>query len=143
MASKQQTKSAANDMQSLFDLQGYQDLFKTWAGMTDRVTSVMVEAGTRSTDIGAASTKEALSNLREASQLRDAPADYGKAYSTFVQKQMKLFTRTAQSFAEVTQTAGTQTVELVSNSGQEMANQVAVNAQAATDTASLAAKKAA
>ncbi len=53
-------KSAANDIQSLFDPKGYQDVFKTWARFNERLTGVMVDAATKTTDIAHETTQEAL-----------------------------------------------------------------------------------
>ena len=109
MATKQQNaKSAATDIQSLFDPRGYQDVFRTWAQMNERVTGLMVDAAEKTTEIAHGTTQEALSNVREVTQVRDEPADYGQAYSDFVQKQGDLFMRTARSYAEVTQSSASQ-----------------------------------
>ena len=140
---KQNAKSAATDIQNLFDPRGYQNVFKTWASMNERMANIAVEAGTRSTDIASETAKEAFGNIREVSQVRDEAADYGKAYSDFVQKQMDLFMRTAQNFADVTKQAGSETTELASKAGEEIANKAAANAEGAADKASSAAKKAA
>ena len=138
-----QSKAAANDIQSMFDPQGYQDTFKTFASMNQRMTTNFVEAGNRSTDIASESAKEALSNMRDAAQVRDEPAEYGTAYSEFVQKQMELFMRTMQSYADVMQKAGSDTTELASDAGKEIAEKAADNVEAAANKAGTAAKKAA
>ena len=62
---KQNTKSAINDIQSLFDPQGYQNAFKTWAQTGEHMTAITTEAAVRSTDIASDSAKEAFTNLRE------------------------------------------------------------------------------
>ena len=138
-----QSKSSTNDIQSLFDPQGYQDVFKTFASMNERMTVNFVEAGNRSTDIASETAKEALSNMRDAAQVRDEPAEYGTAYSEFVQKQMDLFMRTMQSYADVMQKAGSETTELASEAGKEIADKAIDNAEAAANMAGTAAKKAA
>lgn len=138
-----QSKSSTNDIQSLFDPQGYQDVFKTFASMNERMTVNFVEAGNRSTDIASETAKEALSNMRDAAQVRDEPAEYGTAYSEFVQKQMDLFMRTMQSYADVIQKAGSETTELASEAGKEIADKAIDNAEAAANKAGTAAKKAA
>ena len=122
---KQNAKSAANDMQSLFDPQGYQDMFKTWASINGRMASLVVEAGTRATDIGSATAKETFANVRELTQVRNEPAEYGKAYTDFMQKQTELFTRTAQAYANETQKIGSETVDLASKAGEEITGKVA------------------
>ena len=140
---KQNAKSAANDIQSLFDPKGYQDVFKTWASTTERMTAIAVEAATRSTDIASDTAKETFSNLRDVTTVRDEPADYGKAYSDFVQKQMDLTMRAAQGFADVNQKAGTETTDLATKTGEEIADKVGANVNDAAEKAGSAAKKAA
>ena len=143
MATKQNTKSAAQDLQSLFTPQGYEDIFKTWAQTTERMTGIATDAATRNTDIAHDTAKEAFANIREVAQVRDEPAAYGQAYSDFLQKQMDLFMRTAQSFANVTQSTASEATELASKAGEDMGQKVAVNAQGAAKTATNAANKAA
>ena len=140
---KQNTKSATNDIQSLFDPQGYQDVFKTLASANERMASIMIDAATKSTDISADSAKEAFSNLREVTEVRDEQADYGKAYSDFVQKQADLFMRTAKTLGGVTQEFGTETSEFVSKTGEEISGKVTEKADEATVKATKAEKKAA
>ena len=145
----QNTKSATNDIksatdgiQSMFNPQGYQNVFKTWASMNERMIAIVVEAGNRSIDIMSDTTKETLSNLREATQVRDAPAEYGKAYSAFAQKQMNLLQRSAQDVGDVTQKAGTETTELASKADAKSSDKVAANAKDTADKADSADKKA-
>jgi polyhydroxyalkanoate synthesis regulator protein len=138
-----QSKSAANDIQSLFDPQGYQEGFKTIAGINERMMANFVEAGNRSTDIASESAKESLSNMREAAQVRDEPAEYGAAYSEFVKKQTDLFMRTMQSYADVMQKAGSETTELASKAGKDIAEKARDNVEHVANTAGSAGKKAA
>ena len=140
---KQNQKSAANDIQNLFDPQNYQNVFKTWATTNERLTELMVGAGERTTDITSETAKEAFSNLRDVSQVRDEPAEYGQAYSDFVQKQMDLFMRAARSLAEVSQKPSTETAELASEAGEQITGTIAANTERATDKASSVVKKAA
>ena len=140
---KQNTKSAINDIQSLFDPQGYQDAFKTWAQTGERMTAITSEAAVRSTDIASDSAKEAFTNLREVSQVREQPADYGKAYTDFVQKQMDLFMRTAKAMSDVSQKTGTEAGELATKAGEDLSQKVSANAQGAANKAASAASKAA
>ena len=138
-----QSKAAANDIQSLFDPQSFQDTLKTFASMNERMTVNFVEAGNRSTDIASESAKEALSNMRDAAQVRDEPTEFGTAYSEFVQKQMELLMRTLQSYADVMQKVGSDTTELGSESGKQIVDKAMDNAEVAANKAGTAAKKAA
>lgn len=124
---KQNANSAVNDMQSLFNPQGYQAMFKTWANMNEHMASLAVEAGNRAADIASETTKEALSNVRELTQVRNEPTEYGKAYTDFVQKQTALFTRAAQSYANETQKIGSETVDLASKASEEITGKFAAN----------------
>ncbi len=138
-----QTTNATQDLRNLFDPQGYQDLVKTWAGYNERLTSIFVEAATKSTDIASQSAQETFSNVRGVATVRDEPRDYAQAYSDFVQKQMDLLMRTMQSFGEVTQKAGSETTDLATAAGEEMGQKIGANAEEAADKATSAAKKAA
>ena len=136
-------KSAMTDVTSLFDPRAYQDLFRTVAEMNERFTGVMVEAGQRTTEITGETARETLSNLRDATAVRNEPSDYAKAYGDFLQRQVELFTRTAQSFADMSQKTGTAATEVASDAGSKMAEKVSETAEKAANTATSAAKKAA
>ena len=136
-------KSAANDLTSLFDPRAYENLFRTVAEMNERFTGVMVDAGQRTTEITGETARETLSNLRDVASVREEPSDYAKAYGDFLQRQVELFTRTAQSFADVSQKTGTAATELASDAGSKMAEKASENAERAANTATSAAKKAA
>jgi uncharacterized membrane protein YgaE (UPF0421/DUF939 family) len=140
---KQNAKSATNDLQNLFDPQGYQDVFKTWASMNERMASIAVDAGTRAADMANETTKETLSNMRELTQVRNEATEYGKAYTDFVQKQTELFTRTAQTYSNEAQKVGTLTAELASKAGEEISDKVTTTAEGAAQTVRSAASKAA
>ena len=138
---KQTTKSAARDIQSLFDPQGYQDVFKTWASMNERMMSLAVESGTRVTDIASETAKETISNVRDLTQARDEPAAYGQAYADFLQKQTELFTQTVQAYVTETQKVGGETADLASKAGEEMSDNFAANTDRAAKTVRSAANK--
>jgi hypothetical protein len=139
----QNAKSAANDIRSLFDPQGYRNAFKSLAGANERLTGIMVGAASKTTDITSETTHEALSNVRDVSQVRDEAADYGKACSDFAQKQVDLFVRTAKAYAEVGRKAGTEAADLAAEAGADAGSKAAANAEAAADKAGSAARKAA
>ena len=129
----QNTNFDAGNLKGMFNLQGYQNILKTWASMNERMTSIFVEAGTRSVDIMSEKTKEALSNLREVTQVRDEPAEYTQAYSDFAQKQVDLLKSVAEEVGKVTQQVGTETKELASEAGQELNDKITANVKGAAD----------
>ncbi|MDO5759350.1 MAG: YtxH domain-containing protein [Rhodobacterales bacterium] len=135
-------KSAADNMRGMFNMQGSQNALKTWASMSERMTAVFVEAGTRSTDIMSDAAKEALANLADAMQVRDEPADYSKAYSDFAQKQMTLLQHTVKEVGEVTQAAGTEASKVTSEVGEEMRDKISANVKDAADKAGSAGQEA-
>jgi hypothetical protein len=148
----QNTQFAVDNVHGMFNAQGYQNVIKPWASMNERMTSIFVDSGTRLIDIVSEKTKEAFSNLREVTQVRDELAGYGQAYSDFVRKQMNLLKSTRQEVGEVAQQAGTATQGLASDAGQELndkitanvkdaADKAASNAESAIDRASSAIKK--
>ncbi|MDF2235728.1 phasin family protein [Albimonas sp. CAU 1670] len=140
---KQTAKSTAKNMQSPFASQGFQDIFMTWATINERMAAFAVEAGTRATDMASEIAKEALSNVRELSQVRSDPAEYGKACTEFMQKQTELFARSATAYAEETQKVGAETADLASKAGEEITGKVAANAESAAKIAGTADAKAA
>lgn len=140
---KQNQKSAAHDIQSMFDPQNYQNSFKTWANMNERLTSIMVDAGHRSTKITSETADAALSNLRDAAQVREEPAQYAQAFGNLMQKQMELGMRAMQSYAELSQQTGTEAAELASEAGKTISDKATENAERLADKASSATKKAA
>jgi hypothetical protein len=140
---KQNQKSASNEIQSMFDPKNYQDFFKTWANMNERFTSIMVDAGHRSIKITSETANEALSNFRDAAQVRDEPAHYAQAYSTLMQQQIELAGRAMQSFGEESQKTGSAVAELTSEEGNAIAEKATENAERFAEKASSAAKKAA
>lgn len=139
----QNTNSTVNDIQSLFDPKGAQDVVKMWAGMNERMTANFVKVGTQSVEIMGNATKEALSNLGEATQVRDDASAYAKAYGDFAQKQVELLKRTAQEVGELVQKAGTDAQELASDAGKELSSKVAADVKDASDKVASLGKEAA
>jgi len=139
----QTKKTAAPDMQNLFDLQSYQDILKTMASMNERMASIAIQAGTRATDVASEAAKEAFSNAREFTHVRDEPAEYGKAFTDFAQKQTELVTRTLQAFATDMQKTSSETSELASKAGEEITTKVTATAEGVAQKVNTAANQAA
>ncbi|MEI4196596.1 phasin family protein [Roseovarius sp. E0-M6] len=139
----QTKKTATTDAQNLLDLQGYQDVLKTIANMNERMASITIQAGTRATDVSSEAAKEAFANVRDLTGVRDEPAEYGKAFTEFAQKQTELFTRTVQAFATDMQKASSETSDLASKAGEEITTKVTKSAESAAQKVKTAASKAA
>ena len=97
--------------------------------MNERMASIAIHAGTRANDIASETTKEALSNMRDLTKVRDAVSEYGNAYTDFVMKQAELFTRTAQNYSNETQKVGIKAAELASEAGEEISDKVTTAAE--------------
>jgi len=139
----QNTTSAAEDMQRLFDPRGYQDLFRTWARYNERMASVVVEAASKTSEIANGTAQEAFSNLRDVTAVKEDPSEYAQAYNAFAQKRMELFVRTARSFGEVGQNTGQRVTELASEAGDDLGDRASDKAGQAADRTKSAARKAA
>lgn len=139
---KQDTRSAADDMQNLFNPENYQDMFRTMASYNERMAQLVINAAAKSSDVANDTAQQAFSNLREVTSVKGDPSEYAQAYSEFAQKQADLVMRTAQSLGEIAQNTGQETAEMASNAGQQMGDKAAAKADEAAGTAKSAAKKA-
>lgn len=143
MATQKASTAANNDIQSLFDPKRYDGAYKVWAQTGERMIGIAVETGIRSTEITSTTTKEALSNLREAATVRADVAGYGKAQAALVQKQVELFARSAQALGALLQSAGSETSAVATEAGETLGSKVAANVEGVANKASAASKKAA
>lgn len=105
------------EIPNLFDAGAFRDRSKAWAGFGSRLSGLTFDSMSKSTDIATAASKEAISNLRFITTVRDDASDYAKAWSGFVQGQMDLTRRTAEAFFDLAQKAGTEASELASEAG--------------------------
>lgn len=140
---KQTAKTAAPDLQTLFDMKSYEDACKTAASMNERMASLAIDAGTRATDMANETAKEALSNMRELTQVRDDPAAYAQAFTDFAQKQTELFTRTFQSMATDMQKVSSEASDFAAKTSEDITGKATAAVESAVQKAGAPAGKAA
>lgn len=123
------------DMMGAFpmDTSAMQDAFKTQAALAERLSRVALDAAEQSTEISSAWTKDTLGKVREATSLKDEPADYTKAMTDLASAQAETTAETMARFAEVAKKLQMETVELMLSAGKEMAEDTAEQTRAATE----------
>lgn len=135
------TKDFANTLP--FDQKAVRDGFDTWARYNERFLGIALDVAEKSTGLMARTTEETISNLRGVAVVHEEPADYGKAFSDFVQKQVDLGMKTAEAYGKLFQTAQSETADLATEAGEAFGDKAAANANSAAKKAGNAAKKAA
>jgi hypothetical protein len=122
------------DMMGSFpmDTSAMQDAFKTQAALAERLSRVALDAAEQSTEISSSWTKDTLGKVREATSLKDQPADYTKALTDLASAQAETTAETMARFAEVAKKLQMETVELMLSAGKEIAEDTAEQTRAAT-----------
>ena len=139
MAKTTKSNPTFSNIPSMFDAKAFQDAMSDAAQRNARMTSIFLDAAARSTEIVTAGTHETLSNIRDLTAMRDEPGEYAEAYSDFMRRQADLARRSAEELASVTQRAGTETSEIVTDGAEA----VFANANKAAQKTTSATKKAA
>ena len=126
---------AMQDMMSAFpmDTSAMQDAFRTQAQLAERLSRVALDAAEQSTEISSKWTKETLAKMRDATSLKEEPADYSKALTQFTSAQAETTSETMARFAEVAKRVQMDTVELMLSAGKEMAEDTAQQTRAAAE----------
>jgi Phasin protein len=126
-----------------FDTKSVEDGFKTLTSFGERLSGITLDAAVASNEIAAKTAQETFANLRNVAVVRDEPAEYGRAFADFAQKQAELALRTAEAFGGVFQSVQTNATDLVSEAGAQTTETVAANANTAARKTTRTAKKAA
>ncbi len=130
------------DMMSAFpmDTSAMQDAFRTQAQLAERLSRVALDAAEQSTEISSSWTKETLAKLRDATSVRDEPADYSKALTELTSAQAETTSEAMARFAEVAKRVQMNTVELMLSAGKEFAEDTAQQTRAAAERGQRAAQ---
>ena len=122
------------DMMGAFpmDTSAMQDAFRTQAQLAERLSRVALDAAEQSTEISSAWTKDTLSKMRDATTIKEEPAEYGRAVSELASAQAETTAETMARFAEIAKKLQMETVELMLAAGKEMAEDTAEQTRAAT-----------
>ncbi|MCF6443848.1 phasin, PhaP [Nereida sp. MMG025] len=133
------------DMMGAFpvDTAAMQDAFKTQASLSEKMSSVALEAADKSTEISSKWTKETLTKLADVTKVKEDPADYTKAMTDFASATAEASAEYMAAFAEVAKKVQMETVELMLAAGKDISEETTAAVKKATTEVTAAAKKAA
>ncbi|WP_323770914.1 phasin, PhaP [Antarctobacter sp.] len=132
------------DMMGAFpvDTKAMEDAFKTTATLSEKLSSVALEAAKKSTELSASWTKDTLAKMADMSKAKAEPADYAKALSDFASAQAEIAAENANNFAEIAKKVQMDTVELLMAAGKDFSQDASAAVKKATDDVAANAKKA-
>lgn len=132
------------DMMANFpvDTKAMQDMFKTQAALSERMSKVVLEAAEKSADVSSKWTKQTLSKIGEVSSVKDEPAEYTKSVTDFASASAEIAAEHMAAFAEIAKRVQMDTVELMLAAGKDMSAEATAAMQKATTEVTAAAKKA-
>lgn len=118
------------------------DAWKTWATFGERFSAIAVDAANKSNDITTNTVKETLALLRTVTKVQDEPAEYTKVVSDFGTAQSELVKTHFEAIGDVAKLAQNDATELMTTTGQHIAEQGSKAANDAGTKAKTAASKA-
>ncbi len=145
MANTQDFTAMMKDMMGAFpvDTAAMEDAFKTTATLNEKLSSVAIDAATKSSEISTKWTKDTLSKMADISKAKAEPADYAKAMTDFASAQAEMAAEHMAAFAEVAKKVQMDTVELMMAAGKDFSEEATAAVKKATAEATATAKKAA
>ena len=124
------------------DTKAMQDMFKTQAALSERMSKVVLEAAEKSADVSSKWTKQTLSKIGEVSAVKEEPAEYTKSVTDFASASAEIAAEHMAAFAEIAKRVQMDTVELMLAAGKDMSAEATAAMQKATTDVTAAAKKA-
>ena len=145
MAQTQDFTAMMKDMMGAFpvDTAAMEDAFKTTATLNEKLSSVAIDAATKSSEISTKWTKDTLSKMADISKAKAEPADYAKAMTDFASAQAEMAAEHMAAFAEVAKKVQMDTVELMMAAGKDFSEEATAAVKKAATEATATAKKAA
>ena len=146
MAAKTQDFTAVmKDMMGAFpvDTKAMEDAFKTQTTLTEKLSSVTIDAAQKSTELSAKWAQDTLSKMTDLSKAKTEPADYAKSMTDFASASAEAAAEHMAAFAEIAKKVQTETLELMMAAGKDMSEDMSAAATKATTDMTAAAKKAA
>lgn len=145
MANTQDFTAMMKDMMGAFpvDTAAMEDAFKTTATLNEKLSTVAIDAATKSSEISTKWTKDTLSKMSDISKAKAEPADYAKAMTDFASAQAEMAAEHMAAFAEVAKKVQMDTVELMMAAGKDFSEEATAAVKKATAEATATAKKAA
>jgi hypothetical protein len=143
-AKAQDFTTMMKDMMGAFpvDTSAMEDMFKTSATLSEKLSGVALEAAGKSTEISSKWTKDTLSKLADMSKAKAEPADYAKSMTDFASAQAEVAAENMAAFAEIAKKVQMDTVELMMAAGKDFSEEATSAVKKATADATAAAKKA-
>ena len=144
MAKTQDFTTVMKDMMGAFpvDTKSMEDAFKNQAALSEKLSTVALDAAEKSADISSKWTKETLAKMTEMTKAKTEPADYAKAMTDFASANAEVAAENMAAFAEIAKKVQMDTVELMMAAGKDMQDDAAKAMKKATDEVTSAAKKA-
>lgn len=144
MAKTQDFTAVFKDMMGSFpvDTAAFGDAFKTQAALSEKLSTVALQAAEKSTEISTKWTKETLARLGDMSKAKTEPADYAKAMTEFASATAEVAAENMAAFAEIAKKVQMETVELLMAAGKDVTEEATAAVKKATDEVTAAAKKA-
>jgi len=124
------------------DMTAMEEAFKTSAALNEKLSSVALEAASKSAEVSNKWAKDTLSKLNQMSRAKAEPADYTKSFSDFASATAEAAAENMAAFAEVAKKVQMDTVELLMAAGKDITEDASAAMKKATDGVTAAAKKA-
>jgi hypothetical protein len=124
------------------DTKAFETAMKNQADLSEKLSSVALDAAEKSAEISGKWAKETLAKLTDVSKAKAEPADYAKAITDFASANAEVAAENMAAFAEVAKKVQMATVELLMSAGKDMQAGAAEAVKKATNDVTAAAKKA-
>jgi hypothetical protein len=144
MANTQDFTAVFKDMMGAFpvDTKAMEDAFKSQSSLAEKLSTVNLDAATKSTELSAKWTQDTLTKMQALTKSQAEPADYAKTMTDFASASAESAAEHMAAFAEVAKKVQTQTMELMLAAGKDMSEEMTAVAKKATTEVTAAAKKA-
>ena len=133
------------DMMNAFpvDTSAMDDAFKSTAALSEKLSSVALEAAGKSAELSSHWAQDTLAKVNEIARAKAEPADYAKAMSDFASASTEVAAENLSAFAEIAKKVQMDTVELMISAGKDMGQEASAAMQKAASDVTAAAKPAA
>ncbi len=124
------------------DTSSVENMAKSQAALAEKMSSVVIEAAQKSTDLSARWMQDTLTKLSGMTAAKAEPADYAKSVTDFVSNSAESAAEHMAAFAEIAKRVQTETLELLMAAGKDMTEDMTNAARKAGTDMTAAAQKA-
>jgi biotin synthase-like enzyme len=128
------------------DTSSMENLAKSQAALAEKMSSVVIEAAQKSTDLSARWMQDSLTKLSSMTVAKAEPADYAKSVTDFMTQSAESAAEHMAAYADIAKRVQTETLELLMAAGKDMTEDMTAAARKAgtemTRVAQTAASKA-